>query len=415
MENTPSSRRHFLKQFSFATAALAGYHPLAAMCGSRPAGLSGQIYGISSKQLSPAQNQKGNGSTLIHLDLNKGFTRYHLLPDYHSGHSLIEIDPDNFYCTPYSGKQPSPCLFLDSAFNITARIDAPEGFAFGGHSALLPDGKTIFGCFNPTNRFKQNTGIAYLVDTATKKLVKTFNTPLLHAHDMIVSIDQQHIIVSDDGTVEGPIDSNSPFSEIIQDPAVYFFNCNTLEIDKKVQHGHNGSFVHIDQDQDGSIYGAIEQFIYADAKPELYLEPLLHEKTAAYIASYNKGGEIPLPSPMVRISASDKRAESISAQLEYHTNPFDIKFNTNSGYLVNVFVDSNTLVRYNPRNGKSDYFSTTDYGISKPFGLANLGNTSLMALSGFDRGIAVFDTNDMSYVTCFSQENHGLRHMIFKA
>jgi len=424
------SRRRFLGHL---TATVGGCSALGALTTLAPASvrsaelsntvnssLKGHILGVLSENVDLAAlglepSQASSNSALVDLDLATGEMSYALLPDYRYGHSVIQIDNDNFYCVPYSSKGPAPCLFLNRKLEVTGSIDAPDGYGFGGHAALMPGGKTIFGHFNRVSRTAADTGQIYLVDVDKKKIVKTEASSVLHGHDIIPSVDGKHIIVSDDGTVHTPVPEGSPFTEIIHDPALYFYDVDSLSLVNKVPHGLNGSFVHIDQAPDLAVYGAIEQYVRDEAGGEEEVAKLLGDEMKAYLAANSVEGETPLPSPVVSVDPENKKVTKFQGDLSKHTNAFDIKYHNESGYLLNVFIRNSMILRCDPSTGKTDYFSSLDFGIETPSGLASIEGTSYVALNGIVEGVAIIDVSSMRLVKRFDVKNYSLKHLLYVA
>ena len=410
------SRRQFL-EMGLVTAGAASL-PVRAFASQQ---LTGHIYAVSTLNRSDPTLEL---SDVVDLNLATGEVRYIPLPNHKLGHSLIPLPDGGFFAVPY-GEDTTSCLFLGSDFAVKGEIPAPEGFGFGGHAALLPDGKTIFGHFNQAayedKRTPDQTGELCAIDIETRQVTKTIPTKILHGHDIILSRDKRHVIVGDDGTLEArdPEEmsgqSDNPFALVTDNPSLTLFDAVTLERKKTIPLPINGSFVHIEEGVDGSIFGAVEQYVSKNEVGLTALRELLGDDVERYVDSLDTNmffAELPYPGPIIRVNLESGEIER--HQQPQNQAPFDIKINEATGRIVNVFTASNMLARFNPLSNRWGYFSTEPYGIKQPYGVTDIPGTTYMAVNGFLEGIAILDVTTMSLVRRFDTRNYGIKHMLYQ-
>lgn len=373
--------------------------------------INGRIIGLTTLDENGASWRR---SELLSLDLASGEMRMSSLGRYRVGHSLIRLPGGGYFAVPY-GDDRDPCLFLDEDFQVMDRLFAPEGHGFGGHALLLPDNKTLFTHFNYEGgeQGANDTGTIALVDIATRQVVHRAPSAILHAHHIILSRDGTTVILSDDGDILTPFPENSPYSVIPYRPSLHLFNANNAEFMRTVDLRTNGGFVHIEEGMDGRIYGGIEQFVFRNEVGIRELRKQLGGETDAFVARFDPEAfpeEIPLPGPLVGMDLASGQVTS-SMSLD-HLDPFDIRLNQATGLLLCVYTTSNMLARYDWDAAAWTYFSTGAFGINEPYGLIEIPGTSLMALNGYRRGIAVFDVRTMNLERYFDVPTHGLKHML---
>lgn len=313
---------------------------------------------------------------------------------------------------PY-GDDTSPCLFLDQEFNIIGEIFAPNGFGFGGHGVLMPNKRNIFVHFNKQGGRESDTGQFVVLDCSSRKIVDRGPSPILHAHDIILSTDQKHIIVADDGNLDDS--ETGPYVIQSYKPALHFFDSSTAKWLKSIPLDINGSLVHIESNSDGQIFGATEQYIHRSEIGINALQEVLGDQTKKYIDSFDPeifADEIPLPGPLLSVNSetgTNKKYTDIRNQ-----DPFDIKLNQLSGNLVNVFTSHDHIARFDSTHDRWYYKSTSELKIEEPFGLVDISGTRYMALNGFNRGISIFDTQNFALHRHYDVPTHGLKHMILE-
>ena len=417
------SRRTFLKRSAAAVCALAA--PQFAF--GQEAGLTGYVYGVST--INP-KNRSEELSSIVRLNLESGKVTYHPLPEHRLGHSLVPLPDGGFFAVPY-GDDTTGCVFLDHDLNIIEVFNAPDGYGFGGHVAVLPGDRQLFGHFNQAGygkhlRDKDDTGRNFVLDIETRKVIWTGETDIILGHDIAVTKDGAKVLVGDDSTLrrreteELEADTEDPFSLVNHAPSIVVYSADTFEYEKTIPLRINGSFVHIEVDEEGEVFGAAEQFIANSPVGHAALRDLLGEddghmeRYVDHMSEDYLDHQLPFPGPLVRVDI--ETGNVVERKLDpLNQAPFDIKRNEQSGMILNVFTGSNSLSRYNPRKKKWGYFKTDHYGIQRPYGLADIPGTTFMAVNGFKKGIAVIDTLTMSTVATYPTENYGIKHLLYVA
>jgi hypothetical protein len=395
------SRRHFL-QFSVLTAGTP-----ALLFASRPQTLPGRLLGLTT-----LDKQSHEVSSLFSLSLSTGQHKFYALADYRFGHSLEPLANGSWVTIPY-GDDSEGCLVIDANGAVQQQVSAPKGMGFSGHGAILKDGRYAVFHFNRSDRIDTGGGEIVIADTSSGKIVKRRPTPLIHGHDMLLS-NNGHIIVSDDGAIESDAVSDPLLMTIVK-PALYYFSPK-LDLIRTVPLPINGSFVHISEDASGKITGAVEQYVRRTKGGTLFLQALLGADTNDFIRRFDPEvfpDDVPLPGPLVGVDATGIAAEE--AFSTSHLDPFDMVYNERSGVTCCVFTESNLVAWHSRNTNYWQYVSGTMLGVKTPFGLTNIGDTSLIAVNDFDRGVAVFDSVDMSLTKFFDVPTRGVKHLSFDA
>ena len=400
--------------------ALGGIHAATRAWSALATTTSGRIRGVTTSII---RSNSFKTSNILSLELNSGRIDYYPLPGHLRGHSLLSLPGEGHFAVPY-GDATATCLFLNSDMAIVAELQAEPGFGFGGHAAVLPNGRQLFGHFNRTELLDKpsasNFGEIFVVDLQTRKVVHRQQSDVIHAHDMIISRDKKTVILSDDGTLgsrddDALLNTSNPFEFIVAAPALKIYDATSFALLKTVPLPINGSLVHIEQSLDGTVFGGVEQFVATNPIGMAALTAVIGEDAERYVQDLT--GDPPevaiaFPGPLIRVDLNTGDVQQhVAAQ---HQDPFDLKCNAHSGYLINVFTTSNQLSRFNPTTAQWDYVDTKEYGVEEPYGVVDLPGTPLMAINGFTRGIAIIDVTTMARVKYFNVETFGLKHMLFE-
>lgn len=395
------SRRRFL-QFSILTAGTPGF-----LFAARPQTLSGRLLGLTTL------DSKANETTaLFSLSLTNGNYQFHSLGDYLYGHSLEALASGGWIAIPY-GDDTQGCLTLDAEGVVKQQITAPSAMGFSGHGAVLKDGRHLVLHANRTDRDDTGSGEIVIADTQSGKIVKRRRSPLIHGHDMLLSRNGQ-IIISDDGAIESDSASDPLLMNIIN-PALYYYS-PTLELVRTVPLPINGSFVHIAEDSSGKISGAVEQYVRRTNSGARFLRSLLGEDADDFRQQFDLEifpDDMPLPGPIVGVDTDGVAVDE--AFSTSHLDPFDMIYNERSGVTCCVFTESNQIAWRSRDTSHWQYLSGTTLGVETPFGLTTIGDTSLIAVNGFERGVAIFDSADMSLTKFFDVPTQGVKHLSFDA
>ncbi|MFT4633574.1 MAG: hypothetical protein ACI8PP_002742 [Candidatus Pseudothioglobus sp.] len=388
---------------------------------ARTATASGRIRGVTT---SISNSNSFKTSNILTLELGTGGVEYSPIPGHLMGHSMIALPDGGYFAVPY-GDSPYTCLFLNANLTIAGELKAEPGFGFGGHAVLLPNGRQLFGHFNRSELLNEpspdNFGEVFVVDLETKKIIHRQTSDVIHAHDMIISRDKNTVIVSDDGTLgsrndNAMLSSGNPFEFIVAAPALKIYDTTSFALIKTVSLPINGSLVHIEQGLDGTVFGGVEQFVANNPTGLSALKAAIGKDAENYmqdLAGDPAEAAVAFPGPLIRIDLNTGGVkEHVAVQ---HQDPFDLKCNAHSGYLLNVFTTSNQLSRFDPASEQWDYVDTKKYGVEEPYGVVDLPGTPLMAINGFQRGIAIIDVTTMALVNHFDTETYGLKHMLFDA
>jgi len=411
---TRLSRRTLLKYGAFGVMAATG-----SALPAFGAPLSGCLRGVSTNLSATMVT-----SHVVTLDIATGQIEYTPLPGQRAGHSLIPLPSGGYYAVSY-GDHEAPCLFLDRDMTLVGELRADNGYGFGGHAVVLPDNRHVLGHFN-RNQLEagagtENFGDLFVVDIATRKVIHRQKNDVIHAHDIIVSRDRKTAIVSDDGTLDGldlqvVLASDDPFQLPVISPSLKIYDVASFALVKTIPLPINGSVVHIEQGFDGAVFGGVEQFVATNPTGLAALRAVLGDDAGRYIKQL--GGDtgdkvIPFPGPVVRVDLATSNVEQDINAL--NQDPFDMKYNPHTGYMLSIFTTSDRLARFNSRNAKWDYFDTLQYGIKEPFGMVDLTGTPLVAINGFDKGIAIIDVTTMTLVKHFDTQNLGTKHLLYEA
>ena len=201
------SCRRFL-QISILTAGMPGF-----LFAARPQALSGRLLGMTT-----LDSQANETTALFSLSLTTGDSQFSSLGDYLFGDNLEALGNGDWITIPY-GDDSQGCLTLNADGVIQQKIAAPSGMGFGGHDAVLQEGRHVVLHFNQTDRPDSSGGEIVIADTHSGKIVKRRPSPLIHAHDILLSRNE-HIIISDDGAIETDLIS-APLLMNIINPALY--------------------------------------------------------------------------------------------------------------------------------------------------------------------------------------------------
>ena len=370
----------------------------------KPQLLSGKLLGLTT-----LNKQSAERTLLFSLDLHSGQVDFQSLDNYRFGHSLEALSDKRWLAIPY-GDDNQACLVLDHKGQVTRELHAPDGMGFGGHGVVLDDGNQVFLHYNATERQRSGGGQAVIVDSRSGKILHRAATPVIHGHDIIRSRSGQ-IILADDGVLE----SDNPADPLLLTPikpALYYYS-PMLALEKSVALPTNGCVVHIAEDSESRITGAVEQYVRRTEGGRAFLHSLLGTDTESYISKFDVNDfpdDLPLPGSILTVSSQGTVDETFQIR---HQDPFDMIYNAASGTNCCVFTEANLVAWKNVGSSNWQYKKVSDAGLTSPFGLANIGTTPLIAVNDFDRGVLILDTTDMSEVAFFDVPTQGVKHLSF--
>ncbi|MFN3239737.1 MAG: DUF1513 domain-containing protein [Pseudomonadales bacterium] len=357
--------------------------------------------------LTTLNEQRAEQSSLFWFDLETGTETFTPLADYRFGHSLEPLHHGRWLAIPY-GDDDVACLVLDHKGVIERRIEAPPGMGFGGHGAVFDDGRHVLLHFNHSYR-EQRAGIVAIVDTDSGKTVKQQNTSILHAHD-IIPLQNGQIVIADDGVIEK--EDGALLFEAIQ-PALYYFEKN-LTLSRKVDLKINGSVVHLAEDGNETVIGAVEQYLMRSSEGHAFFKATFDAPSEPYFTQFDKElfpEDVPLPSTIVSVNRQGSFS-NLASQFN-HQDPFDMTYNPIAGVTACVFTASNLLALKRDSESQWHYIDTLQMNIDSPFGLTSLEASPLIAINGFDRGIGIIDANRLAPINQFDVPTRGVKHLSY--
>ena len=417
----PISRRTLLGYAGAGLLGLTGL-PRITVAAAADTTLRGRLLGISTQD---PEDPSTELSSVVSLDLASGEVSYSALPHHRLGHSLLPLPDGGYFAVPF-GDDDVGCLFLGPDLQTRSEIRAPAGHGFGGHAVLLPDGRHLLGHFNRSGYNQKHaigdTGALFVVDIARREVVRSMPSTILHGHDMILTRDGRHVIVGDDGTLdimtgEDLKQAEDPFALEPGTPQLVVFDAGSLEPVRQIPLAINGALVHIVEGSEGRVFGAVEQFVANDESGLNALRLQLGEDVALYVDHLDEsvvkmGIELPYPGPLVRV---DPVSGDVDEQLApFNQMPFDIALNAATGRVFNIFVMSHMLARWDPLKQSWGFFSTKVYDIERPYSVVDIPGTTMMAVNGFNEGIAVFDALSMGRIAHFDTRNYGIKHLLYQ-
>lgn len=381
--------------------------------------IQGTLLGLTTQ--APGNRQR-EVSSVIRLDLSNGDMNVTELDGHRFGHSLVPLPDGGFFSVPY-GDDDVSCLFLDEKLQIRGELKPPARHGFAGHAVLMPDQRHLFVHFNQSGYSDQleigETGTAALVDRTTMKVMKTIDSGIHHGHDMLVSRDGKFIVVGDDGILASnrppdPLTSHYPYSLSVHDPALVAFPLSDLTQPRRYSLDLQGCLVHLTEDQDHRVIGAVEQYVADTVEGRAILSGAIQGSEQDYLAMLDRQSfksELPLPGPIVSVDLNDGSIERTVR--DHHQAPFDIGVNEVTGSVVSLFTGSHTLARHLPSKNQWDYLSTKHWGIEQPRGIADIPGTDLMIVNGFWSGVAVFNVRTLAPVALFTDPLFGVKHLTY--
>jgi hypothetical protein len=373
---------------------------------AKPKSLTGMLLGLTTLN--------GNGSEvseLFRLDLDTGRAGFKPLRNYRFGHSLEPLGKDRWLAVPY-GDDSQPCLILDRSGNVIRPLSPPVGYGFGGHAVVLDGGENIFLHYNPGEKSAEGAGQAEILNATTGQSVASVKTSIIQGHDMILARNGQ-IVIADDGALDS-LDENTPYVLDPVRPALHFYT-KELEHIQTMPLQINGSLVHIAENDQGTIIGAVEQYVRRNDAGLEALAALFGEASEDFMGSFDPeifDFDVPMPGAIVSVASNGEMKTAIAPYR--HLDPFDIAFNSATNTTCCVFTESN-LVAFQQQTSNWQYLELGEFGLNSPFGLTNLGASQFIAVNDFEHGVAILDTTDMSLAKYFDVPTQGVKHLSYSS
>jgi Protein of unknown function (DUF1513) len=431
---TSQSRRGFLGTMTFlggsvltARQGMTTNLPATSDCGA-PAPVSrvrpdskGLVYGLGGNgRYFPGQSATGpyKVSVLTSLNLADGSIRQTAL-EVPNGHAAIGMGDGRILCL---GQHREKSMVIDRQHRPMADLLAPEGYVFGGHGLVLADRGVVVLPFHARKQLSlTDTGILRIYDQKTFALIDQVSTGGLQPHEIHMIPGQDEIALTHYGDIHVP---KSPFEANVVEPKLTVLDAQTFKPKRHyIQEGFNALVTHMRVDKHGWAYYVLTQYIKWPEKTETDGDPFAVaaaeiEETLGHKLDFplpyqsEWDDRFALPLPLVRVDTQTGERQIINAGDAYHLRSQSVAYSDAMGQAIATYVHSDTLIIHEP--GKPpEVVPARDLNISDVRGVTEIAGTSLIAVMGTYRGVALYDLRTRQLVNYYATLNYEDTHLYY--
>lgn len=383
---------------------------------------AGHVHALGiAPQLFPTYERRlgRNATVLTSLDLATGGARQTLI-EMAGGHAALAIDAARIVCVAHHEPK---SIVVDRSHSVLAELTASPGHVFGGHGCVCPErGILLLPQRQMTARSASDSGSILVFDIATLRQLDAIPSGGVHPHEIHLIPGADELAVSHYGDLNTP---RAPFQHNVVDAKLTILNATTLRPKRHYpQNEFNAMVTHMRVDKHGWAYLVLTQYIawppaatgatrYQLALAEL--ERVLGSKLDFEVphAALNEQ-MLPLPLPMLRVQTQTGERQIINAGNSRHLRSQSVAYVERADAAVAVYSHSDTLVIAGPQRGV-EVLPAVRLGLRGMRGVTEIPDTTMVAVMGEYRGVAVFDLEKRALIASHDTSNHGDIHLYHHA
>jgi hypothetical protein len=361
-----------------------------------------------------------NATVITSLNLTNGSVRQTLL-DMASGHAAMSLLDGRILCVAHHA---NVSMVLDPNHNIIARLVAPHTHVYGGHGLVLPDrGIFIMSMRSAEQRTLRDAGRMQVYDLQSIKLLDEIATDGLHPHEVHLIPGADELVTTHYGDIGI---RRRPYEHNVVDAKLTILDARTLKPKRHYpQMDFNALVTHMRVDREGWAYFVMTQYVSWPDRADLQLG---QDAYAVAVANLDRAlgrkhefqipysaiedGLLPIPLPLVRVNTKTGERQVISAGDKNHLRSQSVAYNAVTEQVVALYYQSNNLVIHRPGE-EPDVIPGTRLELTDIRGVTEIADTSLIAIMGTYRDVAIMDLRNRELVARYSTVNYEDTHLYY--
>ena len=337
--------------------------------------------------------QKSRLSILTELDLSSGKYRQ-LKLELVDGHQVVPLDSSRLLCVPYLG--PTAQIVDMTSLTVTGQLSAAEGFLFAGHAIKLNNLIYLPSKSNDSDSKNLKNGQIHIFEISSNKLVKCGDSGGIWPHDLVFLPGEEMLVVGHTGT-NGPASPDQLYLYSNKKSCLTVLNAKSLDVQKIIKTpGLSPS--HLAVDPAGQIYSTSVQWVRFNNDGFKFVSRDFDEKQHVFRLAHSEYEEkrLSTPEPVLVVNANSGKMVRILKDPNLQRRPVAIVYHPVAKSIFITFSHSDTLFKINCNNLTTEIVSAFELGISEIRGLYPIQNSSLLAVGGKFRGVALINALDLS-------------------
>ena len=345
-----------------------------------------------------------NCSVLNELDMTTGAVKQTVIP-VSKPHGALRLGNGNLVITAHHTKTSA---VVDRNHRLVKLLEAPEGYLYGGHSALIPEKNIVIICLRHDKaKTIADTGLLMVYDAKDFTFLGQYNSHGILPHEIRLLSDRDEFVLTHYGDIIGADPDGLEFN--ILEPKLSVLNSGDFSKKREYIQPIDGIYTHMDIGRSHNVYAISNQYVNYANKSPVEVQSTLEKHNISYNYIQPRMGKdrarIPVPSGVIRVNAvTGDREEFLSSE-----NPFlrsqSVAAHPGTGRIFATYLYSNQLVVIDEPTKKVIVKSGRDYGFEMVRGVTNIPGSDYVAISDKDRGVAIIDAATLEKVKEFDIEH----------
>jgi hypothetical protein len=246
-------------------------------------------------------------------------------------------------------------------------------------------------------------GLLAVYDASTLKLLETYPSHGIEAHDMAVTRDKRFLAIGHYGIAES--NAKDPDAFVAHKPSLSIIDMDSFGLVKHMPFDKPVNLGHLVTGKGSTVYGVLEQYIRTKVSPNN--PPVkIDEKRNALMKDggwplidleLDDGNGIAIPTPLLEFDFEQETIKEHFTSNLTQRRPQSVIYNESADKVVAAYIYSGHLVVVHA-DGTSEAITAEDIGVPMPVGLSEIEGTPYISVVGLFYNIAILDVRDMSVV-----------------
>lgn len=349
--------------------------------------LKGQILGLGFGAKRLSKQAATGGSVLTELNLVDGRWRATVLP-IELAHTLLSVPGVYDLCLPQDG--PS-ALWLSPQREVIGRLEAPEGWLFSGHGVVKEGLIYISVRRKEAHSFSDHGRIA-VVEVKTRRMLGFFDSGGVRPHDM--ALRGQTLCVSHYGDIN--YDKAGVNAGNLRQARLVSLDCQTGRVLQTIDTPDFGSLTHFAWGREDSICAVPLRYYQLDAAGMRAVEQDLGGAEFEVSLVDELEARLAAPMPIVMIDRKKSKFQLLQGALPKQRRAQSVVYHAASDRYFITYSCSDSLAIVDGSGVR--HVSAGQLGLNFLRGLACLGDSPFLAVSGEFHGLAIIDARSLEVV-----------------
>ena len=344
--------------------------------------------------------------------LNSGEIRQVKLPMKY-GHSILCLPERRLMCI---GRNSTTSLVIDGENNVIKKIEAPQGYMYGGHGLVFLNQKQVFlTAHAATATSERDSGLIQVFSLDKMELIGQFSSHGIHPDEIRMLPGKSSYVVIHSGKL--PKESNlnpEEFTFGVLNPKLSVFSVETNS--PRFHHPltpNYAVFAHMDIGPDGRIYCINNQFWKTDFFRESRPESEFGDHDFP-LDTLEEKDRVAVPLPLVVIDPVTGKQTNVFSSSKIQRGSQSVATNFLMKKVVATYPTTNTILIVD-RDLSVSAVDARSFGILGVKGVCEIPFTSEIVVTGGEENFAVIDLKSMQKVQSFPVKMNSSIHVSIRS